>query len=203
MSVSRSGAQIQPSSAQLANHWRTQSGAARRRNARADEPGLERIGQRQALANGGESEKLFALEPQVKDRKIHAMRGEPSGAAAQSGQLCGCFVRFVMLHAGFAGLALVAIVQAEHKVVGGIAERDELQVRLQCEARTGVKRGDLIEGERGALGAVEGFNKRPLDAGDVESQSMAASRELADWRPASRRVSSQDCAARRSGWDAR
>ena len=53
-----------------------------------------------------------------------------------------------------------------------------MQVRLQGEARAGVERGYLFERERRALAAVEGFNKSPLDAGDVEGQAMTSAGEL-------------------------
>ena len=76
-------------------------------------------------------------------------------------------------------------------------------MRLQCEARAGVEGGDLVESQRRALGVVEGFDEGPLDAGHVDGEAMAAASVLADWRRASRRVSSRDCAAKTSGWDAR
>ena len=68
--------------------------------------------------------------------------------------------------------------QAQHEVVGGKIERYQLQMRLQCEARTAVKCGDLFEGERVTLGAVKCLDKSPFDAGNVESQTMAAAGEL-------------------------
>ncbi len=79
------GAQIHPSSAQVANHSRTRCARRDVRHARIGKSGGERIGKRHALANGGEGEKLLALQTPVEHRHIDAMGGEPRGAAAQFG----------------------------------------------------------------------------------------------------------------------
>ncbi len=83
-----------------------------------------------------------------------------------------------MPDAGLAGLAFLVVVQAKNEFVGRIVERNETQVRLKRETRTGVESGDLIESERVALCAVESFDKSPLDAGDVDGEAMAAAGEL-------------------------
>ncbi len=123
------------------------------------------------------------------------MSGKPGGTAAEFGQFSGGIRRFVVLDAGFAGLALFAVVESENEVVGWIIESDEAQMRLEGEARTGVEGGNLIEGERRAFGAVEGFNKGPLDAGNVEGETMAAAGELRVGSRATRGASSRGCAA--------
>ncbi len=45
-------------------------------------------------------------------------------------------------------------------------------MRLEREARTGVERRNLVEGQRHAFCAVKGLNKSPLDAGDIEREAM-------------------------------
>jgi hypothetical protein len=80
--------------------------------------------------------------------------------------------------AGFAGLTFFVVMEAEDKVVGGIVESDEAQMRLKSEARAGVERCDLVEGKRGALGVVKSFDESPLDSRNIKSEAMAAAGEM-------------------------
>ena len=94
------------------------------------------------------------------------------------GSLAGASGHVLVLDAGFAGLALVAVMEAEDEFVGGIVEWDEAEMGLKGEARIGVEGGDLVEGERGVLGVVKGFDEGPLDAGDIDGETVAAAGEL-------------------------
>ena len=102
------------------------------------------------------------------------------GRRRSLGSFAGGFVRIVVLHAGFAGLALLALVQAEHQIVGWIVERDQLQMRLQGEARTGIERRDLVEGERRALGRCQMLQRRPIRCGPHRGQGDGGGRRIAD-----------------------
>ena len=79
-----------------------------------------------------------------------------------------------MAHACFTGLPLVAFVQRQNEIVGRIFERQQADVRLHCEARASVKRGDLLGRERSMLGVVESLDEGPLDARYIDRQCDGA-----------------------------
>ena len=79
-----SGAQSQPCSAHEANHCRTRPSAPCRRNLRRNKAGFDGVSERDALAQGGESEEFLALEAQIVDGVVDPVRGYPGGTAADS-----------------------------------------------------------------------------------------------------------------------
>ena len=118
------------------------------------------------------------LQAKVVHREIDAVRRKPGGLATKRGKFCGCVILVVVLQACFCGLPLFLFVEVENKIVDGILQLDELQMRLQSEMRTAVESSDLLNGERLVLGAVEGFDKRPLDSDYVDGQARATASEV-------------------------
>ena len=85
-------------------------------------------------------------------------------------------------------------VQLEHELVRGVAQGDQLQMRLQSEARLAIERRDLLKRQRRQFGGIERFDKCPLDARDVHCEAMAAARPARGERPAIPAASIRGCA---------
>ena len=141
---------------------------------RADEAGLERIGESNALSNRAESKKLFTPQPQIENRIVNPMRCNPGGPRTQSRKLDGRRVLIFMTDACLSRLAFFALVQAEHDIVGGILEGDQDQVGLQSKARTGIERRDLVDRQGRTFPVIESLDKGPFNARNIHGETVAA-----------------------------
>jgi hypothetical protein len=66
----------------------------------------------------------------------------------------------------------------EHEFVDGVAEVEQLQVRLEMEFRRATEVAEVGGGEGREVGSVEGFDVSPFEAGDVEEEFVTTRREL-------------------------
>jgi hypothetical protein len=66
----------------------------------------------------------------------------------------------------------------EDEFVDGIAEIEQLQVRLEVEFRRATEVAEVGGGEGREIGSVEGFDISPFEAGDVEEEFVAAGGDL-------------------------
>ena len=121
------------------------------------------------------------------------MDGKPSGPRSERWNCSGGGIIF-MRDSRFTGLALLALMQLEHEVVGRVAERDQLQAGLQGKLRFALKRGDLALRERIALRRIEGLNERPLHACEIDSKPMTAPCVIRMGSRATQEVSIRGCA---------
>ena len=145
----------------------------------------------------------IALQAQVIDRKVNAMRSQPRRLAPESRQFRRGPIFFIGVHAGLAGLAFFTLVQFEHEILCRVVQFHQLDVRLQVKPRRAVERGDLRKRQRRPFSRIEGHDEGPFDFCDVNRERMATAGKLRMRLEPRGQMRAEIAQGEMSGWDFR